>query len=103
MKTKSSGSTGFGSVLLHKLNEWEVRLTPMNKVFVVNTERDQTQWPYLDKKGTVKFEVVHSGKRANDPPQAIQDTVKRVLLSKRNIRLRHNEDFTETENQYVFS
>lgn len=93
-----------GSVLMHKADEWEVRITPMNKVFVFNTLKDVTQWPYLDKKGTVKFEAVHSGNRpSTDPPQPIQDTVRKLLLAKRNIRQHHGDDFRETESQYVYS
>ena len=88
---------------MHQLGEWEVRITPMNKVFVLNTTTDQTQWPYLDKKGTAKFEAVHSGRRATDPPQAIIDTVKRLLAAKRTIRQRHSDDFKETETQYTYS
>lgn len=92
-----------GSILMHKLNEWEVRLTPMNKVFVFNSLRDQIQWPYLDKKGTAKLTVAHSGVKSTEPPQAILDTAKRILTAKRTIRQSHSEDFVETESQHVYS
>lgn len=89
-----------GSVLLHKLGVWEVRITPLNKIFIFNEEKSQLHWPFLGKNGAVKF----TGSQSYSPPQAILDTVKKGLFAKRAVRQQHGEDFDEGgAEQYVFN
>lgn len=91
-----------GSVLLHKLDDWEVRLSPTNKVFLTNITDNLTRWPFLLRGSQVKFEIIN-GAKANTPPEEIMATLKKVLAAKQKLRRSHSEDFKDTKEQYTFN
>lgn len=89
------------SALLRASGPWEVRLTPLNKVFVLNTSNEQTLWPFLDKRSVVQFGAVNRGKA--QPPEEIQKACEDLLKKQRMIRSQHHDDFVETSDQYTFN